>query len=92
MKRNGRPPIDGISRETKVFTRISEKEAKEIEELANYLDIPKSVFMRNLVLVALDDAKLLKKLGILGLAKGIKKTSEAVSKLKEIRPQAQVAI
>ena len=92
MKKHGRKPIDGVTRETKLFTKLSTNEAKEIEELANYLDIPKSVFMRNLVLVALDDTKLLKKLGILGLAKGIKKTSEAVSKLKEIRPQAQVAI
>jgi len=78
----GRKPLDNITRETKLFIKVSEDEAKEIEELANYLDVPKSTLLRNLALSSLEDAQIFKKLGLLKLAKGIRKSSEA---LKEFR-------
>ena len=75
-------------REKQVFFRVTDNEADRIEQLANYLEISKSTMLRNLALSSLEDAELFKKMGILKLAKGIKKTSEAVVALKEIRNQA----
>ena len=84
-KKMGRPPVDGIVRETKLFVKVSEDEAKEIEELANYLEIPKSVLLRNLALSSLEDAQILKKVGLLQIAKGIRKTSEALKEFKNLK-------
>jgi len=86
-KKMGRPPIDKVVRETPLFIKVSENEAKQIEELAKYLDIPKSVFLRNLALSSLEDAQILKKIGLLKIAKGIKKTSQALKELREIKNQ-----
>jgi len=84
-KKMGRPPLDDVVREERLFLKVSKKEAKEIEELAKYLEIPKSTLIRNLTLTALDEAKLFKKLGLLKIGKGIRKTSEALKKIKEIK-------
>lgn len=84
-KRMGRPPLDNVVREEKLFIKVSEKEAKELEELAIYLEIPKSTLIRNLTLTALEDAKVFKKLGLLKLAKGLRKTSEAIEQFGEMK-------
>jgi len=84
-KKMGRPPLDNVVREERLFLKVSKEEAREIEELAEYLEIPKSTFVRNLTLTALDEAKILKKLGLLGLGKGIRKTSEALERFKEMK-------
>jgi len=84
-KKMGRPPLDNVVRETKLFIKVSEEEAKQLEELANYLEVPKSVLVRNLTLTALEDAKIFKKLGLLKLAKGIRKTSEAIEQFGEMK-------
>lgn len=81
----GRPPLDNVVRETKLFIKVSEEEAKELEELAAYLEIPKSTLIRNLTLSSLEDAKIFKKIGLLKLGKGIKKTSEAIKKFEEMK-------
>lgn len=82
MKKQGRPKIDEDKRDVNKTIRLSEKELKRATELANYLEIPITVFLRNLILVGLDDAEILKKAGVLGLAKGIKKSSEAIKTFK----------
>lgn len=84
-KKMGRPPLDTVVRETKLFIKVSEDEAKELEELAKYLEIPKSTLIRNLTLSSLEDAKIFRTLGLLQIAKGIKKTSQAIEKFKEIK-------
>lgn len=81
----GRPPLDHVARETKLFIKVSEEEAEELEKLAIYLEIPKSVLVRNLTLSALEDAQIFKKLGLLKLAKGLRKTSEAIDKFGEMK-------
>jgi Zn-dependent peptidase ImmA (M78 family) len=82
-----RPPKDGITRDKIIKTRVSETEDRHIEELAEYLGIPKSVFIRNLLIVGLREARIYKALGLLDLAKGIQKTSESVKRFVEIREQ-----
>jgi len=83
----GRKPKDGKVRETVVSFKLADDEIERITKLANFLDIPKTALIRNFVLSSLDDAELLKKAGVLSLAKGIKKTSEFLSKYQSIKEQ-----
>ena len=81
MKSNaGRKAIDGEARNINISIRLSEKEIKEIEEIAKELDMPKTKFIRNLALTGLDDAKILSKMGIL---KGAKKLADFKERLKQ---------
>jgi len=81
----GRKPKDGKVRETVVSFKLSEDEVKEINNLAEFLDMPKTVLVRNLVLSSLEDTKIMKKTGVLSLAKGIKKTSEFLTTFQGIK-------
>ena len=84
-KKMGRPPLDDVVRETKLFIKVTEEEAREIEELAIYLEVPKSVLLRNLSLSALEDARIFKKLGLLKIGKGLRKTSEAIKEFRVMK-------
>lgn len=66
-------PKQDVVREIELKIRLSEDELKELEELANYLELPISTCVRNLVLYAKEDAELYKKIGIF---KGVKKLKE----------------
>jgi hypothetical protein len=81
----GRKPKDGKTRETVVSFKLADDEIKRINDLADFLDIPKTALIRNLVLSSLEDAEGLKKLGILSIAKSIKKTSEFLTTFKGIK-------
>ena len=66
-------PKQDIVREIELKIRLSEDELKELEALANYLELPISTCVRNLVMYAKEDAAFFKKIGFF---KGIKKVSE----------------
>ena len=82
-KKKGRKPKDKITRDTRATVKFSENEMKEIQELSNYLEIPKTVLIRNLTLNGLEEANSLKKLGFLKIAKGIIKSSEWLKEFKK---------
>ena len=77
----GRKTIDEEPINNNLTIRFSDKELKEIEKLAEELDIPKTRFIRNLTLSSLEDAKALNKIGAL---KGAKKLLDFKKKLFEI--------
>ena len=81
----GRKPKDGIVREEKITIKLSIDEIKRINDLSEFLDMPKTVLVRNLVLSSLDDAENLKKMGVLSITKSIKKTSEFLTTFKGIK-------
>ena len=70
QKGNTNKPIDKEPLTETLCLRFSKEEIKEIEEIAEQLEMPKTRLIRNLTLSGLDDAKLLNKLGVL---KGAKK-------------------
>lgn len=89
MSRVGRKAeIEGKSKTTLVYAKISEEEAKELEELAEYLEIPKMTLTRNLILSGIEDAKIFKKTGLLGLAKGIRKSGEWLKEFRQIKNES----
>jgi len=61
----GRPLIDKEPIKNNLTIRFSDRELREIEELAKKLDMPKTRFIRNLTLSGLEDAKALDKIGVL---------------------------
>ena len=79
QKGNTNKPIDKEARNINITIRLSEKEIQEIEEIAKELNMPKTRLIRNLALAGLDDAKIVKKLGIL---KGVKKFIDFKERLK----------
>ena len=66
----GRKTIDKEPISETISIRLTKTEMKELEEVAKELEIPKTRFMRNVLLSGLEDAKVLHKLGAL---KGAKK-------------------
>jgi len=85
MKKAGRKPIDTEKRETRITIKISEKELKDIEELAKYTELPKTVMARNFLLYGMEEAKGFKRLGLLKIGIGIIKTSDFLKKIKNIK-------
>ena len=81
----GRKPKDSKFRTAPVNLKLADDELEKITDLANYLDIPKTVLMRNFILSGLEEAELFKKTGILEIAKGVIKTSEFIKKYKDIK-------
>lgn len=65
METRGRKTIDKEALTETISLRFSKNEMIEIEKIANDLDMPKTRFMRNLVITSLDEAKALHKYGIL---------------------------
>ncbi len=61
----GRPLIDKEPIKNNLTIRFSDRELREIEELAKKLDMPKTRFIRNLTLSGLEDAKTIDKVGVL---------------------------
>lgn len=70
METRGRKTIDKEALTETISLRFTKEEMEEIEKIAEELDMPKTRFMRNLVLTSLDDARVFHKMGIL---KGAKK-------------------
>lgn len=66
----GRKTIDKEPISETISIRLTKTEMKELEEIALELDMPKTRFMRNVLLSGLEDAKVLHKIGAL---KGAKK-------------------
>jgi hypothetical protein len=64
----------------KLTIRLSKSEVTEIEETAKMLNIPKGTLIRNLVMTGVEDAKVLKKIGVIDLIKGISNTSNFIKK------------
>jgi len=57
------------SKNDRMEFRCSTEEKEKIEKLADYLEMPPSTLVRNLVLASYDDAIIFKKLGLLKGAK-----------------------
>jgi hypothetical protein len=70
METRGRKTIDQEALTETISLRFSKKEMEEIEAIANNIDLPKTRFMRNILLMGLDEARFLNKIGAL---KGAKK-------------------
>ena len=66
----GRKTIDKEPISETISIRLTKTEMRELEEIAKELDMPKTRFMRNVLLAGLEDAKTLNKIGAL---KGAKK-------------------
>lgn len=81
----GRKPKDGEIRETKITIKVTEKEAERIKKMAEFVELPKTVMTRNLVLSELDTMETLHKTGVLHIAKGIVKTSEWLKARKRVQ-------
>ncbi len=74
-----RPKAEEI-RDIEMKIRLTEKEYKEVQELAEYIEIPVTTLARNFLLYAKRDAEFLKRFGIL---KGAKKFVEFEEKFGE---------
>jgi len=61
----GRKPIDKEPISETISIRLSKSEMKRLENIAKKLDLPKTRFMRNVLLAGLDDAEMLDKIGAL---------------------------
>lgn len=66
-------PKQDIIREIEFKIRLNEDELKELEELAEYMELPLSTCVRNLIFYAKNDADFFKKIGFF---KGIKKLQD----------------
>ncbi len=73
QKGNTNKPIDAEVLTESISLRFSKSELEEITKIAEIVDIPKTRFIRNLVLSSLDDAKFFNKIGAL---KGVKKLKD----------------
>jgi hypothetical protein len=62
-----------ITRDETIYLRVSKQELEELKELAEYLRLPLTTTIRNLVLYAKEDAEIYKKIGIF---KGVKKLQD----------------
>ena len=82
QRKSGRKPTDGEVRNSKITIKVTEEELARIEEMAKYIDIPKTVAVRNFVLITLEDMERLKRVGLLQIAKGIIKTSDWIKAIK----------
>ncbi len=79
QKGNTNKPINEEALTETISLRFSKKELKQIEEIAEILEIPKTRLIRNLVLTSLDDAKMFNRVGAL---KGIRKTLDFIERFK----------
>jgi len=85
VETRGRKPKDTVVRESKITLKMSAEQLKRVEKIAEYLEIPKTVIARNMLLSGLESAETMKITGVLSIAKGIIKTSEWLAKTKEQR-------
>lgn len=68
--KQGRPTEEN-PRNIQLKIKVTEEEAKKIDELAEKMGMNKSRLIRNLVLGNLEDAEFLQKVGILPLVKNL---------------------
>ena len=73
------------ARNISITIRVTEEENKEIEDMAKYIEAPKTRLMRNLILMQLDEMKSFRKYGILHIAKGVLKTIDFVKSFNEMK-------
>ncbi|WP_419765444.1 MAG: ribbon-helix-helix domain-containing protein [Arcobacter sp.] len=64
-------PIEENPRNVQIKIKVTEDEAKRIDELANKMGMNKSRLIRNLLLGNLEDAEFFQKVGILPLVKNL---------------------
>ena len=76
-----------MKRDIKFEVRFSKEEMERIEKVAKKLNMPKSKVIRNLVLVGLEDAELLAKLGFFDAIKMIEKIREKALGIKKLKEQ-----
>ncbi len=88
--KRGRKPKDEVVREERLTIKLSKEEVEKISEMAEYLEIPKTVFARNLILQGLSDAKLFRNIGLLQIAKGVVKTSDFLKQWQKITSEKKV--
>ena len=73
MKKNkqkpGVKPEAGEARNNIVTIKFTDKELEEINKISEKIEIPRTRFIRNLILASLEDARFLNKIGAL---KGVK--------------------
>jgi len=62
-----------VTRDEVINLRVTKQELEELKVLANYLSLPLTTTIRNLVFYAKEDAEIYKKIGFL---KGVKKLKE----------------
>lgn len=72
-------PKQEITRDIEVKTRLSDDEYNQIKEMAEHLEIPVSTFMRNLILTAFEDAKMMESVKMLSGLKKFQAWKDALS-------------
>jgi len=74
-----------IKRDKEIKISLTQEEMERIEKIAKKIGITKSHLARNLVLVALEDAELLNKLGLFDAVKMIEKIREKALGTKDLK-------
>ncbi len=85
VETRGRKPKDTVVRERKITIKVSEEEMERMEKLAEYMEIPKTVAVRNMALFGLEEAEAMRRLGILSISKGLVKTSDWLEKIMKAK-------
>ena len=70
--------------------KFNKSELEEIKKMAEELNIPKGTYARNLVMTGVEDTKILKKIGVLGLMKGIANTRNFIKKFTMTKEIASI--
>lgn len=65
MKKTGPKPEAEETRSNAVTVKFTDKELKQIEDIAKSIDIPRTTLIRNMTLSGLEDAKIFDKIGAL---------------------------
>jgi len=73
-----------MKRDIKFEVRFNKEEMERIEKIAKKLNMPKSKIIRNLTLIALEDAELFAKLGFFDAIKMIEKIREKALGTKKL--------
>jgi len=71
-------------RKYEIRVRLTKEEMERLEKIAKKLNIPKARLVRNLTLIALEDAELFAKLGFFDIIKMIEKIREKALGSKEL--------
>jgi metal-responsive CopG/Arc/MetJ family transcriptional regulator len=68
----------------KIIVRVNEDDLKEIDQLAKQLGIDRSRMIRNMLSAALDDMRIMRKVGVFSLVRFIRE--------KQIRPEEIISL
>jgi metal-responsive CopG/Arc/MetJ family transcriptional regulator len=68
----------------KIIVRVNEDDLKEIDQLAKQLGIDRSRMIRNMLSTALDDMRIMRKVGVFSLVRFIRE--------KQIRPEEIISL